>query len=124
MVVLPGVPGLKAHVKVNGVRTEEYVNEEEEDTGNTGVRYIEAISGATFSVHWKFSRTFKHKNRDIHGSVYVDGKYAGSNIATAEQLRSPSGYNWKVRHTRSYEGGQHVIREMLFSAIDIGMAFH
>ncbi|QDS76258.1 hypothetical protein FKW77_001479 [Venturia effusa] len=76
MAILPGFPGLKADILVNGVARREYVDPDslDEDSPNTVTTYIEAEDDANFAVQFRRDHRFKYQSHELCCTVSLDGK--------------------------------------------------
>jgi hypothetical protein len=73
MTILPECPGLKVQVFVQGRHAQEYDDNEEDPSLNAVTKYVEAQSGANFSVVATFKAPFSTQH-DVMMRVIIDGK--------------------------------------------------
>jgi hypothetical protein len=64
-------PGVTAQILVDGQPLKEHINDDEAETPNTIVRYIEAEPRAKFEVRVELLPPFQP--RDLHMMIYTDG---------------------------------------------------
>ncbi|EOD44275.1 hypothetical protein UCRNP2_9002 [Neofusicoccum parvum UCRNP2] len=69
----------------------EYADVDEEQAKGTVTKYIEAVSGKSFKINWRFESNFQYKEYDITSWIYLDGKKVDSLFIDSERL-GPSGY--------------------------------
>lgn len=70
------IPGVFAHIDVDGFRLEEFEDDQEEENQDTlgPTRYVEAVAGSNFTVGVTFNADFLYPNEDINCRVWLDGK--------------------------------------------------
>ncbi|OJD31722.1 uncharacterized protein BKCO1_4500017 [Diplodia corticola] len=118
MAVISSLPGVEAEVRVNGERAEEYVDSSQVDTDNTTTRYIEAISGARFTVHYTIPSACFGQGKDVRVRVYVDGEKVDGKMLLCKKhnnLRKTV----TINGASSFQDGKSTISPMIFSDIDI-----
>ncbi|KAL1622094.1 hypothetical protein SLS54_005159 [Diplodia seriata] len=74
MAIISSVPGVEVEVRVNGERAEEYMDSNQDDSDNKAIRYIEAISGARFTIHCTISSSCDRQGKDIYVKIILDGE--------------------------------------------------
>lgn len=108
MAVIDGIPGLEAWVCVNGKRAKEYDpdNDVEEVNPSMTTKYIESVSGASFSLHFKVNRTYKLSYKDyVLGVEYkLDGVREWSTVSKRSEENS-------VDYRESFDARGREIRE-------------
>jgi hypothetical protein len=116
MAVLNSVPGLEVKIVVNGEPLQEYVDNEDELAPNTVLKYVEATSGAEFTVQYTITSEFTY-NHDMSLRVYVDGVRAVSNVRrSTKDVRGTC-----VFEERRSGGGEDLfLRKFAFSELTIG----
>lgn len=76
--------GLEIKLFVAGAAVEEYEVSDDADDGTTRARYVEAVSGSTFSIQFVAPPGLAKSHEDsVHCSVLLDGKYATGRIIDA-----------------------------------------
>ncbi|KAL1393605.1 hypothetical protein HDK64DRAFT_315114 [Phyllosticta capitalensis] len=112
--------GVDIHIRVNGQRLKEYVDEDDENPPRTVVKYIVAESGAHFTVAHKFDHSFKYQNYDILLSVYLDGHRAYDAVLHKEDFHTyaerPHG---EITASRSFKDGRFWERNFTFAELVI-----
>lgn len=98
MVVLDRLAGVKCYVQVNGVTVQEYDDDEDVETQpgpvgeyqalRTVTKYIEAVTGAEFSIACHFSSQFKMDSPNLELRMYVDGIYTQGRVIGPHDLGS------------------------------------
>lgn len=108
MAVIDGIPGLEAWVCVNGKRAKEYDpdNDVEEVNPSMTTKYIESVSGASFSLHFKVNRTYQLSYKDY--VLAVDYKLDGVEEWSSVSKRSGETI---VDHRESFDAQGREIRE-------------
>lgn len=119
MAIIPSIPGVRAEVKVNGEPVEEYADSSQFCEDNATVRYIEAISGARFTIHCKVWHPYDVQGRDIRTMVWVDGKRIPGKSAPFKKYKAGKG-EMNVKGVKSYKDGKAKMAHMVFSELDIG----
>jgi len=118
MAIVPDVPGLQVEIVVDGTTLHEHVNPDEEESGNTVTRYIEAVSGAEFAVQYRFGPEFKAKHAaSIH--VYVDGECLRRSLINKKKHKN--GKNHLITGPRVKEGNGFYVSNFCFAELNIGM---
>jgi hypothetical protein len=125
MAILNGVQGLEVNVRVDGVALQEYQDpdEAEADTATQTMRYIEAISGATFGLQLLFKPKFEPPKYDIGVEISIDGTVLDKPLIKGYRLRClPFKY---YGHERLSEGcktgsdGTYSLQKFEFADLDI-----
>ncbi|KAK0650602.1 hypothetical protein DIS24_g6713 [Lasiodiplodia hormozganensis] len=121
MAILPDIPGLKVEVKVNREPLEEFRNEDEPDTSNTVTRYVEATSGANFTVQITYDEALdpKYKDWDISSALFLDGQRADKCTTRREKWRHDGQTTVTFTGVRGFENGEYCLRKMAFSQVNI-----
>lgn len=73
MAVTKSHPRLKVSISIDNVAVEEHIDDDEEQKPDAVVKYIEAISGAEFSVDCELSPPWPHHSLLL--DIYIDGKW-------------------------------------------------
>lgn len=115
----PSLPGLDIALRVNGQDLQEYEYTEEdgheEGSSETAVtRYVEATSGANFSVEFSTANDFKHRHSQLELRVYLDGVGASGKVLHPCEYHGGH-HNTSVASTFGHEGGQCVSRSFAFA---------
>ncbi|TGO50406.1 hypothetical protein BCON_0184g00110 [Botryotinia convoluta] len=131
MVFLDKLPGLEFHFEVNGERVEEYDDDEEVETkpgpvgeyqsSRTVAKYIEAVTGATFSIKCPISSGFKMDSPNLLIYVYVDGKYSEGRVVGPHNIGSTICFDGpRIFHPGSRGSAErHTRANYRFSELDI-----
>jgi hypothetical protein len=85
MAILPECPGLKVEVFVQGRHMQEYDDNEEDPSPKMVTKFVEAQSGANFSVVATFKPPFSAQH-DVMMRVIIDGKPMAKWLCRQEQL--------------------------------------
>jgi hypothetical protein len=94
MAILPSRPGIKISIVCNGAALQEYNDDEEEPNNNIVSKYIEAISGAEFGIHWKLTPPWPPYTVLLEYRLdqkYVAGTYCKLVHFKRESPRQPTG---------------------------------
>jgi hypothetical protein len=119
MAITKDYPGIKVQVRVDKVALEEYDDDEEQVSGSTVMKYIEATSGATFDL--RFEITPPWPTDSVLFDTYLDGRYVRGHFAQyqtyygARSVQVIEGSN----HTKD---GQWFMTKFAFSALNIGIS--
>lgn len=82
---LSSLPGLDITLRVDGQDLQEYEHtgeddSEEETSDDVMKRYVEATSGANFSVEFRTANHFKYRDSELELRVYLDGVWASGKV--------------------------------------------
>jgi hypothetical protein len=108
---------IEAQIVVGGVALREW--EDEDDAGGEGevVRYVEAVSGATFVIRYTFNERPKH---DVLIDIELDGKWVAGKYSWLDSFRT--GYKQcEVAGVNSNETGRWMLAKFSFSDLKTGM---
>lgn len=112
--------GLQAFVAVNGNRVQEYVDEElevEKENPEVAVRYIEAESGAEFTIEVEVTKQTAFKTENLEIQVHLDGKWtAGEYVYRSKVLRS-NDYCQRIGGVTKKVEGNCEFRAFMFSNV-------
>lgn len=106
-------------MKVNGKQVKEYADSSECHEDDSMVRYIEAVSGARFTIHCKVWHPYDLQGQDIRARVWVDGKRIKGCVITHDEHEERQG-EMNVKGVKSFKDGKGTIAPMAFSELDIG----
>jgi hypothetical protein len=106
MAIIPGVPGVSAHILVDGFPLVEYTDEDdaadEEEDGelfNKVTKYVECVSGANFSVSYDFRDHIHPPAAEcIVSYIYMDALF--SDGSTYRLNRRPRHGHRNQQHVR------------------------
>jgi hypothetical protein len=120
MAILPGAPGFKVEVLVNGSVAQEYSGDEVADP-NTTTKYIEAISGAPFRVAYSINseHSTTYVGEGVKVRVYLDGKEVFGRL-----IRAQPDFDGKRRYCNGAENHyfqKSYLERFRFSEFKIGM---
>ncbi|GME32914.1 hypothetical protein GTA08_BOTSDO00839 [Neofusicoccum parvum] len=96
----------------------EYADVDEEQAKGTVTKYIEAVSGKSFKINWRFESNFQYKEYDITSWIYLDGKKVDSLFIDSERL-GPSGYVTSLGAARSKRDGKWIQQSFSFAALNV-----
>ncbi|KAF7960662.1 hypothetical protein EAE96_000336 [Botrytis aclada] len=131
MVFHDKLPGLEFHFEVNGERVDEYDDNEEVETkpgpvgeyqsSRTVVKYIEAVTGATFSIKCSVSSGFEMNSPNLTMHVFVDGKFSEGKVVGPRYIGSTICFNGPHSfHPMSRDSAErHTMQSYRFSELDI-----
>jgi hypothetical protein len=120
MAILPDCPGLKVHVFVQGRHVQEYDDDNEEDPPPKAVtKYVEAQSGANFSVVATFKAPFSTQH-DVMMRVTIDGKNMAKWLCRRRELSNKVVECEGIRR-ETQEGW--VKQRFCFAELDIGRQY-
>lgn len=116
---LSTLPGLEIALRVDGQDLREYDRMEDEGAGEDSnptvvTRYVEAISGANFSVEFRPTGAFRWPHNELELCVHLDGVWATGKVY---HPRAATGghSNKSVSGANAYENGQYVFRNFAFA---------
>ena len=96
---------------VDGIRSEEFDDDEEDVTLDEITKYVEAISGATFEVKVLVEPTYQFtKEAALTGNINIDGEWATGRILERASFLSTSSWGDRSeiyldgRHSRDVSG--------------------
>ncbi len=122
MAILEGIKGLEAIVHVSGRGISKEFVDREETTPRRASNYIEAVTGAEFSVNYRFTSHFESKELAFAINVYIDGKYMNGHLLDSYTATSGD-YTNCFFGTRDENQGQWQSRKFAFSKLVIRMYF-
>ncbi|KAL1623680.1 hypothetical protein SLS56_008129 [Neofusicoccum ribis] len=96
----------------------EYADVDEEQAKGTVTKYIEAVSGKSFKINWRFESNFQYKEYDITSWIYLDGKKVDGLFIDSERL-GPSGYVTSLGAARSKRDGKWIQQSFSFAALNV-----
>ena len=110
---------VKVEILVDGNIATEYENTgSNHNRSKECVKYIEAVSDATFEVKMCCVEGYKIEGDSLTFYVYVDGEYAAGQIGWAVQDREPTCIKgWKKKKP----SGSYVLLPFKFAALNVGM---
>ena len=115
MAILSNCPGLKVEVIVGDTPLEEYEgNGDEESRPNTSFKYVEATTGAAFTVKYYFDDTFR-ASHGVRINTTLDGKVVSGRIHRKAHLVKNEGST--ISGARSYIRGKAYTNGFRFSEI-------
>ncbi|OMP88815.1 hypothetical protein BK809_0005536 [Diplodia seriata] len=118
MAIISSVPGVEVEVRVNGERAEEYMDSNQDDSDNKAIRYIEAISGARFTIHCTISSSCDRQGKDIYVKIILDGEKIKGMVLFLND--SKEGGTLDINYATSIHNGQLTGAPMVFSELDFG----
>ena len=115
-------PGLVAKLRINDNDLHEY-DDEDADAGNhnTDTKYVEAVSGANFTVELWVKPHFRYKTHALQCSLLLDDVFIRSSIYDAEKY--PDEVRSSVRGVYRCLHGEHVIEKFAFAELETSMLF-
>jgi len=131
MAVIPIFDPIEVEILVNNQPVTEYPDPDTLDVdGDSGcpaklhvTKYIEAKTGATFTVRYKISPTFRlfHGNVDLVFSVHVDNKWMDAHAIERKYMNSD--YIESITGHKYTKNGQWFERSFTFDQLNIGKPF-
>ncbi|KAG9190579.1 hypothetical protein G6011_08667 [Alternaria panax] len=119
MAITADYPGIRIEVRVEGVALQEYDDDEEQPSGTTITKYIEATSGVTFDM--RFGITPKWPGSSIMFYTHLDGRYVRGHFAQQQSYRGSSSV--QIIEASTYtKDGQWFKARFAFSALNIGIS--
>lgn len=112
---LPTLPGLEVTLSVDMRDLEEHDDPDAEGEEAHNVRYVEAVSGASFAIEFKRTNdSFIYRFNDLEFRVYLDGVYAVGKVFHAQR---PYGGHLPVSVSGRLESrnGQTMCRKFAFA---------
>jgi hypothetical protein len=117
MAILPSRPGIKISIVCNGAALQEYNDDEEEPNNNIVSKYIEAISGAEFGIHWKLTPPWPPYT--VLLEYRLDQKYVAGTYCKLVHFKHPS-YSGLDEGVTTTTNGQYFLHKFAFAALAIG----
>ncbi|KAL8930202.1 MAG: hypothetical protein Q9208_000819 [Pyrenodesmia sp. 3 TL-2023] len=111
---------LRAFVAVNGNRVQEYVDEElevEKENPELAVKYIEAESGAEFTIDVEVTRQTAFKTENLEIQVHLDGKWAAGEYVYRSKVLQSNNYVLKIGGATRMVNGSCEFRAFMFSDV-------
>lgn len=119
MAIIKDMPGVIVRILVNNVVLKEYDDDEDVEENSVN-KYIEATSGAFFTIQWRFDKRFKYKTDGIALKVYIDGQYTDSAVIDLPKLLTKQGYTSYLSGRRRKVGNDYIEENFTFSGLVIG----
>ena len=117
MAILPSHPGIKISIVSNGAALQEYNDDEEEPNNTVLSKYIEAISGAEFGIHWELTSPWPPYI--VLLKYRLDQKRVGSTYCMPVHFKHPS-YGGLHEGATTTTNGQSFLHKFAFAALTIG----
>lgn len=117
MAILPSHLGIKISVICNGAPLQEYKDEDAEENDTVVSKYVEAASGAEFSMRAEITPPWPPYT--IMLRYYLDGKRVGSNFCKQEHYNYPP-YIVRKGGASKVVNGQEFLQRFAFTALDVG----
>lgn len=111
---LPTLPGLEIALSVNREDLQEYDEADADDTENGAVRFVEAVSGANFTVEFRTDIRFAYRNDDLELRISLDGVHAEALVFYAPKL----GVTKTVTGRMEFRNGQAFNRRFTFAELN------
>jgi hypothetical protein len=109
--------GLKVEIVVDGQPLPEYDDETNTAGSNVVTKYVEAESGAEFSVNFSFNETFP-TSHDVGVDCSLDGRQVCSSYVRRAKLLSEHGH--KILGLQVQEGKSWGLKRFRFSDLVVG----
>jgi hypothetical protein len=107
------LPKVSVAVHVNGNALHEYHAESESEHANTAVCYVEAVSGAEFSLVLAIEPGYAHLKDDLQFRIFLDGNPARSQIVNPPKQKGNC--TIATDSVRRYEDGYSHYRKFTFA---------
>lgn len=118
MAITDTFPAAEAEILVNEVALQEYFDDEDASTSDrTVVRYIEAVSGADFTIRYKIDSKPKF---DVTVDIYLDDKWVAGRVVERSLFRISS-YQQTVVGVNSNSTGNWSLSKFSFADLKVGM---
>lgn len=117
MAVTKKNPRLKVFVSVDGAALEEYVDEDDERQVDSVTKYVEAISGAEFTIDVELLKPWPGSS--ILLDFYIDGKFMRGSFIMQKDFTGPS-VKICIAGVLHLEGKEWYIRKFCFSDLVVG----
>ncbi|KAL8902195.1 MAG: hypothetical protein Q9207_004832 [Kuettlingeria erythrocarpa] len=111
---------LHAFVAVNGTRLQEYADKElemEKETPDVADKYIEAESGAEFTIEVEATKQMAFKTENVEIQVHLDGKWAAGEFLIRSKVLRSNKYCLKIGGVTKEIGGNCEFRAFTFSSV-------
>lgn len=119
MAVIEEVPGLVVTIDVAGEDLAEYNSDEEEPQSRTSHTYIQAESGADFSIATRYdAATFPHPQETIRYELFLDGNSIAAWTNSPARIALPGRY--LTSEGRHDMGDRYVWHKFSFAELTIG----
>jgi len=111
---------IEVKVLVNGSAAQEYDGDDDESNGpNTVTKYIEALSGAEFEVHYEAKPSFRFPCQHLEFNISIDGKVLDNRIISKERPDgSTPSRKGSLTGIKTSHGETRSIRKFRFSDIN------
>lgn len=121
MVKFPKVPGITAHVVVDGTDLVEYDDPDNEELpGHTAMKYIEVASGATFSFKITIGPKYRYKANSLQVDFRLDGTWVDGIIVHSAELQKKGEWSTTLSGVRIFDGQKHQMKPFTFANISLG----
>jgi hypothetical protein len=117
MAIHTDYPGLKVEIVVNGQPLPEYDDETNTPDSNVVTKYVEAESGAEFSINYSFDKTFP-TSHDVNVRCSLDGRQVRKPRVGRTKLLCERGQ--KITGLRVQEGKSWGLKKFRFSDLVVG----
>jgi hypothetical protein len=117
MAITKAHPGLKVVITVDGAAREEFIDEDEEESRDSVTKYIEAVSGAVFSVDLEVSKPWPGTGVLYH--IYTDGKWMRGTFVMQKDYTGSS-VKVSVPGVQYLDGGRWLMQKFCFSDLVVG----
>lgn len=113
-------PKIEVYVNCNGVRLQEFDEDDGESSTTAVTKYIEAKSGAEFAVQVEVHQPFPRYAMIV--KLYIDGNSVRSRIIGDHQYQRAKGSVKRVLNTTvtKIADGQRTLQNFCFSELQIG----
>lgn len=114
-------PTLDVSLRVGGRRLPEYDDDNDDtDAPKTTTKWVEATTGAIFTVHVHLGPGFPYSAEDIEARVKLDGKYATASLI--EPSSGHAAHSLEIKGIRSNKTGDWVLERFKFAGLNTGMS--
>jgi hypothetical protein len=115
------LPKVSVAVHVDGNALHEYHAESESEHVNTAVCYVEAVSGAVFSIVLTIEPGYTYRSESLKLRIFLDGSRARSIIINPAKMTN--GYTTSVESVRRHEDGFNYHRKFTFSQHETSICY-
>lgn len=109
-------------VLVNGVAVEEYEDDDDSQvsTAHQTTKYVEAVSGANFTLRLTIQPGCKIESNHLAWFLYLDGNHGAGIVIDRQEYSEESGYSYNLDSHLSGSGSDWTERKFKFADIEIG----
>lgn len=119
MAVSDVLPGVEVTIVSGNAKLKEYEDDDIELEGQerTITRYVEAVSGQEFEIHWRVDESVEFLGDCMTFHIYVDGQRVMKRYTTDREVERRG---FSLKRCKGYEVSATETRRFCFAGLDIG----